>query len=721
MDRDSTKRIPVFIERLLKQYLPVDDANRLKSYFLRLLSVRLSTPPVQENTLKESILQKLSPTEAEKFKELYFKLIKLKAISKRTQILYLLSRIKSDPITSLFTRGPSDQNTKITKPVTELVQNKHIGMITILEPDLITDILSILNNKPGKYLKFHEIEDKYKLEKANTLVQYTQTTDKILELAWLHLKVLKYISTDHISQTRNLLSHFLELELNDYNTLLHKISEDKPLSLRKIDYWCFDAINRMKLLSMIIDSIEDLKGSQVISSIFLLSHTGNPATQTIMLKALDTTSAALIQMIASWVMQGYLNDPYQEFFIAENLLFEDDLWGKKYYIVHDMVPSFFNHELIKKIMLVGKSINFIRTSCKEVWVSQENTDYPKIYDLENINLWVDKVSEKTNNYLLQLINFKYNLETHFSLIKKVLLLYQGDFHHYLMQQLVQVLCENSQKLFKHDLLVVLENGIRYSGLKYEGFEFLSRIDVKLLEPSPLDTGWDIFTLEYIFSPPLTTIFTAKAMETYLRAFKFLWQIKRAQYLLNGYQCGRDMIVYQTYYEIEQVFHAFQILRHEVSHFINNLMSYMILEVVETSWKEFEYKISKTQDLDQLISVHQAFLAQLTQKAFLDDESIYRSILKIVDICVRLHNTQQELFKAAQEERNRREQFIRIGTLDELKVFDEYLCDLNLIKQEFYEEFTQFNQKLTMHNMIHLKFLAFRLDFNEYYELKSLVE
>ena len=124
-----------------------------------------------------------------------------------------------------------------------------------------------------------------------------------------------------------------------------------------------------------------------------------------------------------------------------------------------------------------------------------------------------------NNYLLQVISFKYSLDVHFSVIKKYLLLSQGDFHHLLMESLVSLLNENASSIYKHTISPILEGAIQSSGLKYTGIEFLSRLDIKLLEPSPLDTGWDVFTLDYIVSAPLTTIFTNKAMETYIRAFK----------------------------------------------------------------------------------------------------------------------------------------------------------------------------------------------------------
>ena len=57
----------------------------------------------------------------------------------------------------------------------------------------------------------------------------------------------------------------------------------------------------------------------------------------------------------------------------------------------------------------------------------------------------------------------------------------------------------------------------------QGWCFCGRLDVQLLAPSPGDHGWEVFSLVYHLQSPLSTIFTAEAMESYLRLFNFLWR------------------------------------------------------------------------------------------------------------------------------------------------------------------------------------------------------
>lgn len=62
-------------------------------------------------------------------------------------------------------------------------------------------------------------------------------------------------------------------------------------------------------------------------------------------------------------------------------------------------------------------------------------------------------------------------------------------------------------------------------------EVLDRMDVRLLHPSSGPQGWDIFSLDYRFDVPLTSIFTKDVMEIYRKISRFLWYLKRSNFLL----------------------------------------------------------------------------------------------------------------------------------------------------------------------------------------------
>lgn len=54
----------------------------------------------------------------------------------------------------------------------------------------------------------------------------------------------------------------------------------------------------------------------------------------------------------------------------------------------------------------------------------------------------------------------------------------------------------------------------------------------MLEFNAGEIGWDVFTLEYKIDSPLDTVLDERSMESYLKMFKYLWQIKRVEFSLN---------------------------------------------------------------------------------------------------------------------------------------------------------------------------------------------
>ena len=71
-------------------------------------------------------------------------------------------------------------------------------------------------------------------------------------------------------------------------------------------------------------------------------------------------------MIKSWMLEGELNDPHEEFFVEVDLKIQDDkLWTHKYRLNYIMIPSFLTNDIANKILLTGKAVNFIRRCCNE--------------------------------------------------------------------------------------------------------------------------------------------------------------------------------------------------------------------------------------------------------------------------------------------------------------------------------------------------------------------
>lgn len=69
---------------------------------------------------------------------------------------------------------------------------------------------------------------------------------------------------------------------------------------------------------------------------------------------------------------------------------------------------------------------------------------------------------------------------------------QGDLMEYLMDLLADELDKPASKTFKHTLRQYLDTAIRSSNAQFHPSDFVQRLDVRLLEPTQGDRGWEIF-------------------------------------------------------------------------------------------------------------------------------------------------------------------------------------------------------------------------------------
>ena len=132
---------------------------------------------------------------------------------------------------------------------------------------------------------------------------------------------------------------------------------------------------------------------------------------------------------------------------------------------------------------------------------------------------------------MEILFTKFKFEGHCNSIRKYLLMGQGDFMAYLMDLLAEELGEQASKIYRHTLMGFLETAIRSSNAQYHGQEFLNRLDIKLLEASPGDRGWEIFQLDYRLNDvsALSTIFSEEVMVVFQKINNFLWKLKRVEH------------------------------------------------------------------------------------------------------------------------------------------------------------------------------------------------
>ncbi|KAK7805722.1 hypothetical protein U0070_010943 [Myodes glareolus] len=579
---------------------------------------------------------------------------------------------------------------------------------------------------------------------------------------------------------------------------------ESSLTLRRLLVWTYDPKIRLKTLAALVDHCQGRKGGELASAVHAYTKTGDPYMKSLVQHILSLVSHPILSFLYRWIYDGELEDTYHEyssygvrqhaepcskqdlavageqarditlkrvvsgtqkwngrhlikFFVASDPTVKTDrLWHDKYTLRKSMIPSFMTMDQSRKVLLIGKSINFLHQVCHDQTPTTKMIAVTKpaespgdaadlVTDLENaFQGKIDAAYFETSKYLLDVLNKKYSLLEHMQAMRRYLLLGQGDFIRHLMDLLKPELVRPATTLYQHNLTGILETAVRATNAQFDSPEILRRLDVRLLEVSPGDTGWDVFSLDYHVDGPIATVFTRECMSHYLRVFNFLWRAKRMEYILTdirkGHMCNAKLL--RNMPEFSGVLHQCHILASEMVHFIHQMQYYITFEVLECSWDELWNRVQQAQDLDHIIAAHEAFLDTITSRCLLDSDSrvLLNQLRAVFDQIIELQNAQDAMYRAALEELQRRLQFeekkkqreiegqwgVTAAEEEEenrrIREFQDSIpkmCSQLRILTHFYQGVVQqFLVLLTTSSDESLRFLSFRLDFNEHYKARE---
>ncbi|ORZ02633.1 Spc98 family-domain-containing protein [Syncephalastrum racemosum] len=518
---------------------------------------------------------------------------------------------------------------------------------TVPESALLRDLIFVFQGIDGQHIKLDCGTNEYVLDASRGHVSQP-TKDFVLrlaELGWLYRRVQTFVHARYNDPSVGLVGQAfcfaLQRELTDYYKFIAILegqiekqttasTTEQTLTLKRLLVWTRDSFQRLRLMSVLVDACQDQKGGTLVSTMHNYTKHGDPFIQQFIKDMLEEVSKPFYEMLQRWVYEGELDDPYGEFFVAcDPMVSEEELWQSKYSIRKDMIPSYISNELAQKIFSIGKSLNFIRYSCHDdTLVNKYHAPEEPVQTFQYGNILavtqsIDDTYRETSKRLLDLLRNKYKLMDHLQALKRYLLLGQGDFIQYLMDTLGPGLSRPANTLLRHNLTGVLETAVRASNAQYDDPEILNRLDVRLLEISSGDLGWDVFTLDYHVDSPINTVFSPKAMNLYLRMFNFLWRLKRVEYTLTAawrrWGIAARTKLADVDQHLRQDLHQAQMTISRMVHFVYQLQHYYLFEVLECSWEKLKRDINndKTMDLDAIIEAHLLYLREITEKGFLD--------------------------------------------------------------------------------------------------------
>ncbi|KAI8363595.1 Spc98 family-domain-containing protein [Mortierella sp. GBAus27b] len=646
------------------------------------------------------------------------------------------------------------------------------GQSEVEETALLRDLIFVSQGIDGNMIKFDANAKIFSIDSSvNISVSTRALTTKLAELGWLYKTVNEYVETTLKRETigtAGLVSQSfcaaLQHELTDYFRLVAvleaHIAKDTEndrsngLSLKRLLVWTQESMQRLRLMSVLVECCQGLEGGALVHIVHDYTQHGDPLIQQFIHPMLERISVPFYIMMQRWIYEGELEDPRGEFFIACNPdVEEEDMWQRKHYIRRQMLPAFIGDSLARKILSIGKSLNFLRHKCDDGdWLSQnhgvgKSMKYGDIAELEGS---IDATYAVISQRLLQLLREKFKLIDHLTAIKRYILLGQGDFVQLLMESLGSSLSQPANTLLLHNLTGTLETAIRGSNAQFDDPEVLRRLDVRTLEASPGDSGWDVFSLDYHVDSPINTILTPAAMKEYLRVSNFLWRLKRVEHSLSSAwrRQTTSARAIRPILELVPQLHHCRIVCSEMIHFVYQLQYYILFGVLECSWADLLKAINNnTTDLDGVIRAHSTYLRDITSKGLLaSDNSMMQRLVELLATILDYKVAQDNLYNYALAEIERRDRLTREaerrtrhgqwGLTDEDEALDRIpeeqfqevvpslLKTLNQASQRFKQELTDLliMISVTSDSDLGVPSVGVGLDFNEFYQrsLKGLL-
>ena len=525
-------------------------------------------------------------------------------------------------------------------------------------------------------------------------------------------------------------------------------STQTPLTLVQLEVHMRRPLERLRRLVSVCDACQDKKGGALATVVHSHLRNGDQSARNVVHTLLVAVCKPLYAMLSRWILDGELEDPFQEFFIQTNLKIksDDQLWHEKYKVRESMVPSFISMAQARKILATGKSINFLRQVCEDhsqvnsremLRQALENSSAEALFSLDrhsDLQILMDTTYLEISRRVLDVLNSKYKFMEHMQALRRYLLLGQGDFIRHLMELLEPLLRRQASELNSHNLTGILESAIRATNAQFEDASILERLDVRLLEQTPGDTGWDIFSMDYHVDGPIGTVFSSSSL-SYLLLFNALWRAKRIEWILSlmWKRLTTSAKILPRLPELSPVLQQMHLLSAEMIHLIHQLQYYFLFEVMECSWDKLISNVQQADGLDDIIKAHNQFLDRIKAGALVDgsSEELSTQLRTVYDLVLQLQAREEKLHACVIREVQRRadlEKYIdEHGTSNEIegqnqaavKDFENFLAttrvSLRVLAQSYQDVVKKFLLLLASHPDISLQLLSSRLDFNEHYK------
>lgn len=477
--------------------------------------------------------------------------------------------------------------------------------------------------------------------------------------------------------------------LLDYQAMVAQLEHQfrlGRLSVQGLWFFCQPMMGSLHAMSIVVEkaSSQNFSGSATLNLLQSQAKAmaGDNAVRLLLEKMTHCASSAYLGMLERWVYEGIIDDPYGEFFIAENKSLQKESLSQDYdakywhqrYSLKDGIPSFLT-SIAGTILTTGKYLNVMRECGHNVQVPlSENSKLTSFGSNHQYLECIKAAFDFASGELLNLIKEKYDLIGKLRSMKHYLLLDQGDFLVHFMDIARDELAKRPEDISVEKLQSLLDLALRTTAAAtdpchedltccVERVSLLKRLaTLKDLESSyssnytnpifesddqlePVHiTGLETFCLGYKVNWPLSLIISRKALTKYQLIFRFLFHCKHVnRQLCMAWQIHQGFRALNT---MGTAISRSSILCRSMLKFINSLLHYLTFEVLEPNWHLMHDRLRTAKSIDEVIQVHDFFLQKCLKECLLLLPQLLKKVEKLKSICLQYATSIQLLVPAA---------------------------------------------------------------------------
>lgn len=412
----------------------------------------------------------------------------------------------------------------------------------------------------------------------------------------------------------------------------------------------------------------------------LAEFKGDPDARELLTNLLTDASRPYLTMLQQWIHKGVIEDPYDEFLIREqksikreelDMDYTDEYWEKRYTVRKDDLPlELSSSQVHERILLTGKYLNVVR-ECGGIDASHEVTEeYTSISDTRILQA-LASAYHHANRSLLSLLITTHDLPARLKSLKHYFFLDQADFFPNFIDIAEKELAKPVNKGSKAKLQYLLDMALRQPGSSSSNDPFKEDVYIELVNTSVTDyllkivnvTGMDPndpmgggegtsekahggsssrlsvmqgIQLDFKVPFPLSLVLSRKTIMRYQLLFRHLVEMKHIERTLNN--AWADFNKSPEWYETSNIpeVEAWKIktskLRTKMFLFIQQMLYYSTLEVIEPNWSKFQDKLHDAPTADILMDQHVYFLDTCMKECMLTNEKLLKLQNRLFTAC-----------------------------------------------------------------------------------------